>query len=67
MRPTTAVPSSANRDSQRTVQSYMFDISVLPVSARHGFFSAPQIPESIRNQAQDQVIGFLNTGTAPTP
>jgi dienelactone hydrolase len=64
---TEALIASANRDSQRTVQSYMFDIPVLPTSARHGFFSDPRIPESIRNQAQDQVIGFLNTGTAPAP
>jgi dienelactone hydrolase len=66
---TEALIASANRTAtqERTVQSYMFDISVLPTSARHGFFSNPGIPESIRDQAQNQVIGFLNTGMAPTP
>ncbi|HZI11506.1 MAG TPA: hypothetical protein VE153_14080, partial [Myxococcus sp.] len=66
---TEALIASANRaaNQERTVQSYMFDISVLPTSARHGFFSNPQIPAPIRDQAQNQVIGFLNTGTAPAP
>ncbi|WP_404366461.1 hypothetical protein ACIHQR_37325 [Corallococcus coralloides] len=64
---TLALINAANRTgAPRTVASYMFPESVIgaiPAAGRHAFLNNPQIPESVRNAAQDQIIGFLSTGT----
>lgn len=63
---TQALLNAANRkDAPRTVASYMFPESVIgaiPAASRHSFLNHPQIPEAVRNMAQDQIIGFLSTG-----
>ncbi|TSC27529.1 hypothetical protein [Corallococcus sp. Z5C101001] len=60
---TLALIASANRaDAPRTVASYMFKFDTIPASARHAFLNNPAIPEAVRNAAQDQIIGFLQTG-----
>ncbi|MCP3169019.1 hypothetical protein [Myxococcus qinghaiensis] len=65
---------AANRDSTRTVQSYMAEVDLLPTSTRHVFLliadpSDPGNPflKSVRDTAQAQVVNFLNTGDAATP
>ncbi|RKH09783.1 hypothetical protein D7V97_15555 [Corallococcus sp. CA053C] len=61
---TDALISAANRaKAPRTVATYMFKIDTLPAAARHAFLNNPAIPEAVRNAAQDQLIGFLKTGT----
>ncbi|RKG85074.1 hypothetical protein D7W82_20655 [Corallococcus sp. CA049B] len=64
---TLALINAANRtDAPRTVASYMFPeavIGAIPAAGRHAFLNNPQIPEAVRNAAQDQIIGFLATGT----
>ena len=64
---TLALINAANRkDAPRTVASYMFGenvIGAIPASGRHAFLNNPQIPEAVRNAAQDQILGFLATGT----
>ncbi|RKH40989.1 hypothetical protein D7Y23_33740 [Corallococcus sp. AB050B] len=66
---TMALINAANRkDAPRTVASYMFPASnplvgAVPASARHAFLNNPAIPEALRDAAQDQIIGFLSTGT----
>ncbi|GMU02290.1 hypothetical protein KH5H1_64100 [Corallococcus caeni] len=64
---TLALINAANRTgAPRTVASYMFPESVIgaiPAAGRHAFLNNPQIPEAVRNAAQDQIIGFLATGT----
>ncbi|NOK13239.1 hypothetical protein [Corallococcus exercitus] len=64
---TQALINAANRTgAPRTVASYMFPESVIgaiPAAGRHAFLNNPQIPEAVRNAAQDQIIGFLATGT----
>ncbi|MBN8470388.1 hypothetical protein JYJ95_28100 [Corallococcus exiguus] len=63
---TLALINAANRtDAPRTVASYMFGeaaIGAIPAAGRHAFLNNPQIPEAVRNAAQDQIIGFLSTG-----
>jgi hypothetical protein len=55
--------SAANRkDAPRTVASYMFKLDAIPVDGRHAFLNHPQIPVTVRDLAQDQIIGFLATG-----
>ncbi|WIG93684.1 hypothetical protein [Myxococcus sp. SDU36] len=67
-----------NASTPRTVQSYLADVQGLPANVRHAFFgivdpsqdpgsATSQFLRSVRNTAQNQVIEFLNTGTAPTP
>ncbi|NOK20151.1 hypothetical protein [Corallococcus carmarthensis] len=64
---TVAMINAANRtDAPRTVATYMFGeaaIGAIPAAGRHAFLNNPQIPEAVRNAAQDQIIGFLATGT----
>ncbi|WP_223641376.1 hypothetical protein [Corallococcus sp. EGB] len=64
---TQALINAANRkDAPRTVATYMFPESLIggiPASGRHSFLNHPQIPVSVRDAAQDQIIGFLSTGT----
>ncbi|RKH48359.1 hypothetical protein [Corallococcus llansteffanensis] len=61
---TDALIAAANRaKAPRTVATYMFKIDTLPAAARHAFLNNPAIPETVRNAAQDQLIGFLKTGT----
>ncbi|RKH61145.1 hypothetical protein D7X96_32235 [Corallococcus interemptor] len=64
---TLALINAANRkDAPRTVASYMFGeaaIGAIPAAGRHAFLNNPQIPEAVRNAAQDQILGFLATGT----
>lgn len=61
---TEALIASANRaKAPRTAATYMFKLDTLPASARHAFLNNPAIPETVRNAAQDQLIGFLKTGT----
>ncbi|MHA7627510.1 hypothetical protein [Corallococcus sp. M7] len=63
---TQALINAANRaDAPRTVATYMFPeavIGAIPAAGRHAFLNNPQIPETVRNAAQDQLIGFLKTG-----
>ncbi|WP_338873473.1 hypothetical protein [Myxococcus stipitatus] len=67
--------ASANRNSQKTVQTYMATIDPLPADYRHAFLlisvppTHPQYAfmKSIRDTAQDQVVSFLKTGTAIAP
>ncbi|WP_342377099.1 hypothetical protein NVS55_37590 [Myxococcus stipitatus] len=67
--------ASANRNSTRTVQSYMVTIDPLPPEYRHAFLlisvppTHPQYAfmKSVRDTAQDQVVSFLKTGTAVAP
>ncbi|AEI64149.1 hypothetical protein [Corallococcus macrosporus] len=67
-----------NASTPRTVQTYLADVQGLPEGVRHAFFgivdpslspgsATSQFLRSVRNTAQNQVIEFLNTGTAPTP
>ncbi|QSQ22109.1 hypothetical protein JY651_44405 [Pyxidicoccus parkwayensis] len=67
---------AANRGTQRSVQSYMFDVQPLPANVKHGFFtifdptadaSTAAFLKSVRDQAQGQMAAFLQTGLAPTP
>ncbi|WP_163991714.1 hypothetical protein [Pyxidicoccus caerfyrddinensis] len=69
---------AANQNSQRSVQSYMFDVAPLPTDVKHGFFtifdptldpstSTAQFLKSVRDSAQGQMAGFLKTGIAPIP
>ncbi|MFP2900701.1 hypothetical protein [Corallococcus sp. 4LFB] len=64
---TEALINAANRmGAPRTVATYMFPESVIgaiPPAGRHAFLNNPAIPETVRNAAQDQIIGFLATGT----
>ncbi|NNB98421.1 hypothetical protein HI113_31450 [Corallococcus exiguus] len=64
-----ALINAANRtDAPRTVATYMYPASdpairdIAPAS-RHSFLNSPSIPEEVRHAAQDQIIGFLSTGT----
>ncbi|NTX02621.1 MULTISPECIES: hypothetical protein [Myxococcus] len=66
--------AAANRDSTRTVQSYMAEVDLLPTQTRHVFLliSDPSDPgnpflKSVRDTAQAQVVNFFNTGDAATP
>ncbi|AKQ70588.1 Lipase-like protein [Myxococcus hansupus] len=68
-----------NASAPRTVQSYMVpNDTPLPLDVRHAFFGIvdPSLPpdsttsrvlKAVRDSAQNQVIQFLNTGTAPSP
>ncbi|RKI33684.1 hypothetical protein D7Y27_34385 [Corallococcus sp. AB004] len=61
---TLALINAANRtDAPRTVASYMFKIDAIPAAGRHAFLNNPQIPQNVRDLAQDQIIGFLSSGT----
>ncbi|RKH70021.1 hypothetical protein [Corallococcus aberystwythensis] len=63
---TQALINAANRaDAPRTVATYMFPeavIGAIPAAGRHAFLNNPQIPQTVRDAAQDQIIGFLATG-----
>ncbi|MCP3105187.1 hypothetical protein LZ198_40595 [Myxococcus sp. K15C18031901] len=66
--------ASANRDSTKTVQSYLFDLPFLPAQARHPFMLVVDSSDpgnatlkAVRDQAQGQIIEFFNTGVAPQP
>ncbi|WP_426755653.1 hypothetical protein [Myxococcus sp. Y35] len=68
-----------NASTPRTVQSYMVpDDTPLPLDVRHAFFgivdpsldpnsTTSRVLKAVRDEAQNQVIQFLNTGTAPSP
>jgi len=63
--------AAANRDSDKEVPAYRFDLDFLPPEAHHPFMllNVPGNDDiaSVRNKAQDQIIKFLNTGVAEVP
>ncbi|MCP3140018.1 hypothetical protein [Pyxidicoccus xibeiensis] len=68
--------AAANQNPQRSVASYMFDVPPLPADVKHGFLAifdpgadaqTAAFLKSVRDAAQGQVAGFLQSGAPAIP